>query len=124
MANDLSVVLPKLLAQGLKSLRQQAIMARVVNRGYEEQAGEKGSTVTIPVPSAIAAQDVTPANTPPSTSDVAPTQVQIVMSKWKEAPFYLTDKDMIEAMNGTIPMQAGEAIKAIANQVDNDILAL
>ncbi len=124
MANDLSVVLPKLLAQGLMALRQQAVMPRLVNRGYEELAGEKGSTVTVPVPSAITVQDVTPGPTPPSTADVAPTQVQIAMTRWKEAPFYLTDKDILECMNGTIPMQASEAVKAIANEVDSYLLGL
>jgi hypothetical protein len=67
---------------------------------------------------------VAPAATPPSTGDSAPTKVAIALDQWKEAAFYLTDKDLLEVMNGTIPMQASEAIKAIANQVDNDILAL
>src|SRR5262245_730810 len=98
-------------------------MPRFVNRAYESMAGDKGSTIDVPIPSAITAQDVAPAAVPPSTADVAPTKVSIPMTKWKEAPFYLTDKDMLEAMTGTIPMQASEAIKALANQVDNDILA-
>lgn len=122
MANSLTSVLPKLLAQGLLALRQQAIMPRLVNRGYETLAGEKGSTIDVPIPSAVAVQDVAPANTPPTTADVAPDKVQVVLDKWKEASFYLTDKDMMEAMNGTIPMQASEAIKGIANQIDSDIL--
>lgn len=124
MANTLTEVIDKLLAQGLVALRQQAIMPRLVNRAYESIAAEKGSTVDVPIPSAIAAQDVTPAATPPSTADIAPTKVAIPMDKWKEAPFYMTDKDLLEAMSGTIPMQASEAVKAIANQIDNDILAL
>lgn len=124
MANDFTVVLPKLLAQGLMALRQQAIMPRLVNRAYEELAGEKGSTVTVPIPSAITVQDVTPGPTPPSTNDVTPTQVQIAMTRWKEAPFYLTDKDMMEAVSGTIPMQASEAVKAIANEVDTFLFSL
>ena len=35
-----------------------------------------------------------------------------------EAPFYLTDKDLMEANRGVIPMQASEAVKAIANDVN------
>jgi len=124
MANTITEVLPKLLAQGLMALRQNAVMPRLVNRAYESLAGEKGSTITIPIPSAITAQDVAPANTPPSTADVAPTSVTIALNKWKEAPFYLTDKDMLEVMNGTIPMQASEAVKAVCNQVEADLFSL
>lgn len=123
MSNTLTAVTPKLLAQGLLALREQSIMARLVNRSYDTLAAEKGSTVDVPIPSAIAVQNVSPAATPPATADVAPTSVPITLSSWKEAPFYLTDKDVMEAMNGTIPMQASEAIKALANQVDSDVLA-
>jgi hypothetical protein len=124
MANVLSPLIPKLLAQGLIALRQQAIMPRLVNRGYESLAGEKGSTITIPVSSAIAAQAVSPANTPPATADTAPGSVTLTMSNWYEAPFYLTDKDLLEVDKGIIPMQASEAIKSLSNQADNDIMAL
>ncbi|HXE59549.1 MAG TPA: P22 phage major capsid protein family protein, partial [Gemmatimonadaceae bacterium] len=104
--------------------RQMAVMPQLVNRGYDAIAGNKGSSIDVPIPSAITAQAVTPSNTPPSTADVSPTSVNIPLNQWKEAPFYLTDQDMLIAMNGTIPMQASEAIKAIANDVDNFILGL
>jgi hypothetical protein len=106
------------------ALRQMAITPRYVNRQYETLAGERGSTIDVPIPSAIAVQEVSPAATPPSTADVAPTSVSIALDQWWEAPFYLTDKDILTAMNGIIPMQAGEAIKAIANKVDSYILGL
>jgi hypothetical protein len=124
MANTWTEVIPKLLAQGLLALRQQAIMPRLVNRSYESLAGDKGSTIDVPIPSAVTVANVAPAATPPSTNDSAPTKVAIALDQWKEAAFYLTDKDLLEVMNGTIPMQASEAIKAIANQVDTDIFAL
>lgn len=123
MANTLSPIIPKLLAQGLLALRQMAIMPRVVNRGYESLAGEKGSVIDVPIPSAVATNDVAPGPVPPTTQDIGPTTVQVQLNEWREAPFYLTDKDFLEVDRGVIPMQASEALKALANYVDNKILA-
>ena len=124
MANTLTAVTPKLLAQGLLALRENAITPRLVNRGYETLAGQRGSTIDVPVPQTIAVQTVSPAATPPSTATITPTSVPIALDQWKEAPFYLTDKDILEAMNGIIPMQASEAIKALGNNIDQFILGL
>lgn len=124
MANILTEVTPKLLAQGLMALRENAVTPRLVNRQYEGLAGQKGSTIDVPIPSAIQAQAVSPSATPPATADVAPESVPIALDQWFEAPFYMTDKDILEAQEGTLPMQASEAIKAIANNVDQYILGL
>jgi len=124
IANILTAVTPKLLAQGLLALRQVAIMPQLVNQGYSQLAGERGSSIDVPIPSAITAQAVAPGNTPPSTADVQPTSVSIALNNWYEAPFYLTDQDMMTAMEGTIPMQASEAIKSLAVQVNSDIFSL
>ena len=116
--------LAELIAQGLLALRENAVMPRLVNMDIQDEAKEKNQSVDIPIPSAVAAQNVTAAATPPSTSDIAPTTAQVVLDQWKEAPFYLTDKDMSQALNGIIPMQASEAIKAIGNAVDSFVLGL
>jgi hypothetical protein len=123
VANTLSTVIPQLLAQGVKVLRQNAVMPYLVNRELETIAGDKGSTIDVPTPPVVAVQDVTPSNTPPATADITPGKVQVQLNQWKEAPFYLTDKDMLEAMNGTIPMTASAAVKSLANQVDQDLLS-
>jgi hypothetical protein len=124
MGNSLSVVIPRLLAQGLLALRGACVMPRLVNADYSALAAQKGSTIDVPIPSAIQAQAVSPGPTPPTTADIGPTMAQIKMDQWFEAPFYLTDNDFLQIMNGTIPMQASEAVKALANNVNGYLLGL
>ena len=123
MANTLTVLIDKLLAQGLMALRQNTILPTLINHDYDAMAGEKGSTVEVPIPAPIAVQDVAPGATPPSTADIAPSVVILPMDKWKEAPFYLTDKEIMEAQAGVIPMHASEAVKSLLNQVEADVFA-
>lgn len=118
MSNVLTAVTPRLLASGLMALRQNAVMPRLVNSSYSTMAGQQGSTIDVPIPAAIAAQAVSPAATPPSTAAVTPAYVAIPMDQWYEAPFFLDDQDLMKVMNGFFPLQASEAVKALANNVD------
>lgn len=122
MANTITNVTPQLLAQGLLALRQQAIMPRLVNRSYETLAQQKGNVINIPIPSAITARAITPSVTQNSNQDFSPTTVAVTLDWWYEASFQLSDTDMLACMDGIFPMQASEAIKALANGVDSYIL--
>ena len=124
MANNIVKVVPQLLAQGLMALRENALTPQLVNRAYEPMAGPEGSTIDVPIPSAITAVAVTPAATPPATADIVPTSVPVTLDRWFEAPFQLSDKEQLEVMRGTIPMVASEAVKSLANEVVRFILAL
>jgi hypothetical protein len=124
MANTLTALAPKLLAQGLLALRNMNVLPALVNSDYSSEYSNKGLTVDVPIPSAIAVQNVAPGATPPATADVSPTTVQVTLDQWKEAPFYLTDKDMQQAMDGVIPLQASEAVSALADNVNAYILSL
>lgn len=117
-------VIPRILAQGLVALRRMAFMPQIVNRKYEREAGMKGSTIDVPVPSALVTEDVTPAATPPAGQDQAPTSVPITLNKWKKSNFHLTDKEQLDVMEGVVPMQVTSAIAAIADTVNSDIFAL
>ncbi len=121
--NTLTNVVPQILAQGLLALRGKCIMPRLVNNDYSAEAAQKGNTIDVPIPSAIAVQDVAPSNVYPDDAGVSPTTVAIALDKWKEAPFFLTDKEIQEAIDGTLPMQASEAIKALGRQVNSDLFA-
>lgn len=123
MANTITNVLPKILAQGLKALRQNAVMPQLVNRTYGDEAQQKGNVINIPIPSAIAARDVTPAVTYAANVDVSPTVATVTLDQWKEAPFQLSDSDVQAVMTGTVPMQVTEAIKSLANVIDAYCLA-
>lgn len=124
MSNNLAAVAPRILAQGLLALRGATVMPRIVNTRYDSLAGQKGSTIDVPIPSAIAAQAVTAANTPPSTADSTPSFVPVPLDQWYEAPFYLTDQDQFLAVEGVVPMQVSEAIKALAENVNGYLMGL
>lgn len=124
MSNSLAEVVPKILAQGLLALRENCVMPRLVNTDYGADARRKGSTIDVPIPSAVTAVAVTPSTADPANADIAPTSAQINLDQWYEAPFYLTDKEILESENGIIPMQASEAIKALANNVNGYLMGL
>ena len=122
MANTITEVLPKLLAQGVLALRENAIMPRLVNTDLQDLAAEEGNVINVPIPSAISARSVTPSVTQASNQDFTPTVAVVTLDFWREATFQLSDTDAVSVMNGTIPMQASEAIKSLANAVDDYIL--
>jgi hypothetical protein len=125
--NTLTNVIDSLLARGLLALREQAVMPLLVNRQYEADPGTQGDSISVPLPSAVAVADVTPDYIPPSdTADTTPGTVSIPLNRWKEAAFYLTDQDLTEisARTGFMPMMASEAIRGIANEIDQFILGL
>ena len=119
MANTITNVLPKILAQGLLALRQQAIMPRLVNSSYSEEAAQKGNVINIPIPSALSVRSITPGVTQATNVDFAPTAALITLDYWKESVFQFSDNDAVSMMNGVASMQASEAIKALINDVDS-----
>lgn len=123
-SNTLTAVVPKLLALGMKALRENAIMPRLVNSSYSSMAGERGSTIDVPIPSAVSAISVTAQSTgvtAPDPGTLIPETHPVALDQWYEAPFALSDKEMLDIMDGVVPMQATAAIRSLANQVDNHI---
>ncbi|MFH2076324.1 MAG: P22 phage major capsid protein family protein [Pseudomonadota bacterium] len=126
MANTLTVLVPKLLAGGLRTLRQNAITYRLVQTGYTLTPQTKGKTITIPLGATQARAAVVPAATPPANIDHTPTSVELVLDQWYKSDFHLSDQDMsqIDAQTNFIPKQSEEAVKVLANGLDTDLLGL
>jgi hypothetical protein len=121
VSNTITNVTPKLLAQGLLALRERAIFPRIVNTDYSNLASQKGNVINIPLSASITARAITPSITMNSNVDTAPSTVAVTMDYWYEAPFNMSDTDVLSTQAGYIPMNASEAIKALANTIDDYI---
>lgn len=125
MGNTNTNYLPKLLAMGQLALRESAVMPRLVNRSIgDSTAAQKGDIINVPIPSALAARDVTPAVTHAANVDFSPTNAAVTLDFWKEAVFQLSDKDRSQIDEGSVmPMQASEALKSLGNAIDQYIIS-
>lgn len=120
MPNTLTVILDKILAQGLVTLREAAVMPRLTNTDYQGLAAQQGNTIDVPKPRSQAVSSVTAAAANKAAANTTPELVQVALDQWKMTDFHLTDKEMseIDRNRHFIPMQTAEAAKAIANNID------
>ncbi len=125
-ANDLTNILPKILARSLSVLRERCMMPQLVNLDYSDEAAEKGDTIDVPVSTAVATRDVAPAEVPPAVVGATPTKVQISLNNWRQSdPFALTDNDLLKVDKDSafLPMQVGEAVRGLANYINSTVHA-
>jgi len=114
------------VAMGLQALREMIQLAKVVNRDYEDElrGAKVGATVNVAVPAAVATRSVTPDVVFPAVTAVTPTSVGVKVDQWKEAPFAMDDKGLVQVLRGILPMQMSAAIKSLANTIDQYIWGL
>lgn len=125
MTQVLTNVMGKILANGLLALRERANMPRLVNLDWSSEAAQKGQTIDVPVPVAQTAAAITPSSTPLSPTETTPTLRQISLDQWYGTNFFLTDKDLVEVDRNRhfLPMQASEAVRALANKLNTHVLS-
>lgn len=117
--------MPRILSTGMVAFRENAVMSLLVNRNFDSDARQKGSSVDVPIPSTMGeAKDVIPAKLAPDTEDLAPQFIPIKLDQWKYQAFRLTDKEIYEIMDGYQNLQVQEAAKSLANAVDKYLLNL
>lgn len=125
MPNDLSVLMPKIIARGLRVLRQGCIMPQLVNGDYSKEARQKGDTIDVPITVQVNTRDVTPSEAPIAGTSVTPTKVQVPLSNWRQNdPIMLSDHDMVKiaAQKDFLPGQMTEAIKSLSRDVNISIM--
>lgn len=119
---DLTAAIPKILARGLVVLRQNTTMPMLVARDFDDEAAQKGDTITVRKADTVSTRSVSPSNTPPTTSGVDMVSTDISLNNWEEAPFKLTDKEIEESADGVVPDTVDEAVKALAEKINADVL--
>ena len=123
MANSFTNITDKILARGLTVLREAAIMPRLVNVDFNNEAASKGSTIDVPksVSQTVADVSAGAANITPASK--TPGLIQVSMSNWKKTDFFMTDKEMLEVDRNQhfVPHQTEEAARALANDIDTAI---
>lgn len=119
-------ILSTLVAMGLATLRERLALVLIANREYERliTGATRFATVNIAVPAPVAVRTVSPNVVPPAVNAVTPTNVPVTLSQWQEAPFAMDDKGLIQVDNGIIPMQAKEAVKSLANAIEDYLWGL
>ena len=119
-------ILSTLASMGLATLRERLALVLIANREYERMitGASRFATVNVAVPASVATRTVAPDVVPPSVTTVTPTSVAITLDQWKEAPFAMDDKGIIQVDNGILPMQAKEAIKSLANGIEDYLWSL
>lgn len=121
MANNLNPFILQLMAQSLLALRANLPILSYLNTTYSDQAGTRGSVIDVPIPSALAANDVTPGITAPATQDLNPTTYPITLDKWKEVPFTLTEKEAREIQAHSMPATMSEAISTLSEAIADSV---
>jgi len=121
MSNKLGSFDPVFYAnEALMRLENVLGMAMRVHRGYDKSAKQKGSTIDIRKPSEFEAKDA-----PSSDSqDIDTDTIQIVLDKWKEVKFGVTDAELSYTQEQIIEEHINPAVYAIANHIDNSLCEL
>jgi hypothetical protein len=122
MPNNVTALIPEVWAQeSLQNLFSNIVMAQLVHRDFESVAAQAGDTVNTRKPGTFSANDMGATTT---VQDATASNVAVVLNKWKEVTFELSDKDLTLAMGDLVELFVSPAMEALAQQIDKDILGL
>lgn len=122
MANTLGPMDPEFWAmESLLALEKNLVMANLVHRDFENIVAQKGDIINTRQPQTFVANDMGATVT---VQDLAPTNVQINLNKWKEVTFVLGDKEQAFSVKDLVEEYIQPAMYALADQIDQDLCGL
>ncbi len=126
MSNDLQDLMDTIIMPAaLPVLREACVMPALVSTDFAAEAAEQNATIRVPLPQDLGEAGDMDTDNGSSATDLKDPKVDIVLDKWKYKQFKMTDKEMRETVtSGVLPSAADSAIKALANAVDKELVAL
>lgn len=110
-------------AEALQYLKANTVLARLVNRNYENEVAEYGNVVKIPYGGALSVNDK-PADTVITLQAPDDAVYTLTLNKHKEVSFILEDIAKAFARPDWFSVYAADAMSVLAEQIDGDIAAL
>ncbi len=110
-------------ATALGALKANTVMARLVNRNFENAVANFGDIINVPRRGALSVNDKA-ANTQITLQTPSADTVQVTLNKYKEVSFLVEDVAAAQANQSIIDGYVLDGMMALAEQIDSDILAL
>lgn len=121
--NELSVLIPRILATAAIIFRNNSITANLVNRGYDAEFRKVGDTINVPTFSSPTVQDVVAGRGNENTaSAVVATNTPVTLNQWKEVKIAFTDLDLKKIDEGRPSEALEKAVIALVDHVDSFVL--
>ncbi|MDE2103011.1 MAG: hypothetical protein KGL39_37550 [Patescibacteria group bacterium] len=122
-ANVAQAIVKLVAVDALPVLLGNLQMGNLVNRQYEPVLAQAGDTVNVPIPPNMQANNVAEGgNVSPQAPNLG--NAQIVLNTHAEATFQIPDVTKVLAVPDLIKVYMGPAVKAIAEKIETDLLAL
>ncbi len=122
-ANLASAIVKLVAAEALPALVANLVMGQLVNRNYEPALQSAGDTINVPIPPALAANNIAETGTV-TTQAVDAGNAQIVLDTHSEASFVLPDVTRAIAVPDLIKLYMQPAINAVAEAIEFKLLGL
>lgn len=122
-ANVANAIVKLVAAQALPVLIGNLQMGSLVNRDFEPVLAQAGDTINVPIPPLMVSNNVAEGGpVTPQAPDLG--NAQIVLNTHRESTFQIPDVTKVLAVPDLMQVYLGPAVKAIAEGVEQDLLAL
>lgn len=124
MANVLTEAIPLMAFRALDVLRENSVVPKLVDNYSSDSGIGYGQTITVNDLDPLTTRAVTPGAVFPDAgvNALTATSKSITMNQWHEVPYYITDQEVFDIQRGVWPRAFDEAVRALANKIDGDLL--
>ncbi len=121
---ELSVNIATIVAaEALGYLKANTVLARLVNRDFENEVAVHGQTIDIPFTGSLSVNDKSE-NSDITLQTPTATKVSVTLNKHKEISFVIEDFGRALARTDWLTAYAGDGMARMAEQIDSDLAAL